>query len=97
MRHDTPAGYWPVRLLPLLAAALGTWGLAVGHGSMAVIAGLLLLAAAATELSGWGKRARSRSRALGLATLAGACVCALALGVSAGVGSAAGDSVVARR
>jgi hypothetical protein len=98
MRHDTPVGYWPVRLLPLLAAALGVSGMLVARGPMAIVAGLLLVAAAALELVGWGNWVRARSRALGMATLAGAAVCALLLAV-AGSGNNTGDasSIVAQR
>jgi|GEM_PF-2102309 len=97
MRHDTPVGYWPVRLLPLLAGLLGLAGLMLADGPMSVVAGLLVGAAIALEASGWARRARSRARALGLATLAGAGVCAIALAAVAVGAPSVVDPVVARR
>ncbi len=97
MRRDTPWGFWPVRLLPLLAALLGAAGLFVVRGPMLAVAGMLIAAAAALELFGWGERVRTRARALGMATLAGACVCAIALAAIAAGGSSGVDPVVARR
>ena len=97
MRHDTPVGFWPVRLLPMFAGLLGLSGLLAARGPVAVIAGMLLVAALALELVGWGQWVRTRARSLGVATLAGACVCAIALvAVSVG-GSNAADSVIAHR
>lgn len=94
---DTPTGYWPVRLLPLLAALLGIAGLFVVRGPMVAVAGMLIAAAAALELFGWGDWVRTRARALGMATLAGACACAIGLAAIAAAESAAIDPIVARR
>ncbi len=97
MRHDTPVGFWSVRLLPMLAGLLGLSGLLAARGPMAVVAGMLLVAAVALEFVGWGQWVRARGRSLGLATLAGACVCALALVAGSVSGSNTADSVVAQR
>jgi len=97
MRHDTPRGFWPVRLLPLSAALLGVVGLLVVRGPMAAVAGLLIAAAGALELFGWGDWVRTRARSLGLATLAGACVCAIALAAVTANRTGVVDPVVARR
>ncbi len=97
MSPDTPRAYWPVRLLPLLAAGLGAAGLVAAQGPMAIVAGMLVASAVVLEWNGWGQWAKRRARPLALATVAGACVCAIAL-AAAGVGrTAATDSVVARR
>lgn len=97
MSHDAPRAYWPVRLLPLLAAALGVSGLLAAQGPMAIVAGMLVASAVVLEWNGWGRRAKRRARPLALATLAGACVCALALAATGVRGGGDAGSVVARR
>ncbi|MCR9165772.1 MAG: hypothetical protein ACE37F_07820 [Nannocystaceae bacterium] len=97
MRDDTPTGFWPLRLLPTLAAVLGVAGLFVARGPMIGVAGLLLAAAAAVELLGWGSWVRTRARALGLATLAGACAGGIALTAVAAGGSSVVEPVIAQR
>ncbi|MBV1857311.1 MAG: hypothetical protein KUG77_02790, partial [Nannocystaceae bacterium] len=61
MRHDTPVGFWSVRLLPMLAGLLGLSGLLAVRGPMTIIAGMLLVAAAALEFIGWGQWVRTRA------------------------------------
>lgn len=97
MRVDTPTGFWPLRLLPTFAALLGVAGLFVARGPMIGVAGLLLAAAAAVELLGWGDWIRTRARPLGFATLAGACACAIALAAVASGDSVGVDPIVAHR
>ncbi len=67
--------YWILRLLPLLAAAMGLLGLMLpGRPHLPIVAALLFASGLWLELGGWSRAAAAHGKSLAVAALVGAFV-----------------------
>jgi hypothetical protein len=65
--------YWPLRLLPGVAAVLGLAGVILpGRPHLPVLAALLFGSALALEFGGWGRAMQTHGKTLGAAAVVGA-------------------------
>ena len=75
-----PPAYWPLRLLPAVAAVLGLAGVILpGRPHLPVLAALLFGSALALEFAGWGRATKRHGKTLATAAAVGAGVGVLVL------------------